>query len=125
MVARSFAVEVDSGFRCGVYNGGDCTFESVPKIPPALRTAALPRVNEQEVISYPKIIGSQNMMPVYQHTNDHFVLEAAKQLLQAGSTSFKFDLKNMKRDGKVVGVGAMLSASQVHLCGHAGTHHWR
>jgi len=101
-VAR-YPVEVDSGFRCGLYNGGGCDFQSVPKIPPTLRTAALPRVNEQEVAAYPKIIGSQNMMPLYQHTSDHFVLEAAKQLLQAGSTSFKFDLKNMKRDGKVVG----------------------
>jgi hypothetical protein len=46
----------------------------------------------------------QVAMPLYQFTSEHNVLEAARRLLQAGSSSFKFDLKNQKADGKPIKV---------------------
>jgi hypothetical protein len=46
----------------------------------------------------------QVAMPLYQFTSEHNVLEAARRLLQSGSTSFKFDLKNQRANGKPIKV---------------------
>jgi hypothetical protein len=46
----------------------------------------------------------QVAMPLYQFTSEHNVLEAARRLLQAGSSSFKFDLKNQRANGRPIKV---------------------
>lgn len=118
-----FPVEKYAQYECQLWLKGTCQFKSmITKWPAAMsadRRPSLPRVNEIAIASYNKILSSQNIMPLYQHTSDHAVLEAAKQLLMAGATSFKFDLKNMLRNGKVAGV-SLISVILGATAGHPG-----
>jgi hypothetical protein len=43
---------------------------------------------------YNKRLSTQLFGPLYQFTEDHFILEAAKRVVAAGGDAFKFQLAN-------------------------------
>eukprot|EP00882_Tetradesmus_deserticola_P025941 GHRQ01028533.1.p1 GENE.GHRQ01028533.1~~GHRQ01028533.1.p1 ORF type:complete len:402 (+),score=109.73 GHRQ01028533.1:134-1339(+) len=97
-----YPLRVKTGFDCPPF-AKQCSFYTTAL--PAAPSARVPKakaVNELQVFQYPKVVGSQVAMPLYQFTSEHNVLEAARRLLQAGSTSFKFDLKNQRANGKPI-----------------------
>ncbi|KAF8072403.1 hypothetical protein HT031_000062 [Scenedesmus sp. PABB004] len=96
-----YPVRVNSSWECPPF-ATTCEFRTVrAPTPAAARVAAAP-VSELAVVQFPKIVGSQVAMPLYQFTSEHHVLEAARRLLAAGSTAFKFDLKNQRASGKPI-----------------------
>uniref|UniRef100_A0A383VL34 Glycoside hydrolase family 42 N-terminal domain-containing protein n=1 Tax=Tetradesmus obliquus TaxID=3088 RepID=A0A383VL34_TETOB len=97
-----YPLKVRIGFECPPF-AKQCTFYNTTQpASTSSRVAAAKPVNELQVFQYPKIVGSQVAMPLYQFTSEHNVLEAARRLLQSGSTSFKFDLKNQRANGKPI-----------------------
>jgi hypothetical protein len=64
----------------------------------------------------------QVAMPLYQFTSEHNVLEAARRLLQAGSTSFKFDLKNQRANGRPIKVQQQTNSPRLSCLSFVAAH---
>lgn len=54
---------------------------------------------------YNKRLSTQLIAPQYKFTQEHYILEGAKQVLAAGGDSYKFRLKNEDANGQPIQVG--------------------
>lgn len=109
----AYPIRIQTAWICPIFS--KCTFKtSAGSTASSARTPSAPKVDEMKVRQYPKIVGSQVAMPLYQFTKEHATLEAARRLLAAGSNSFKFDLKNQATNGKPILVSCSCSSAANH-----------
>jgi hypothetical protein len=112
----TYPLRIQTAWSCPIFS--KCTFKtSAGTIASSARTPKAPKVDEMIVRQYPKIVGSQVAMPLYQFTKEHATLEAARRLLAAGANSFKFDLKNQATNGKPIMVSCAIHLLlKISLC---------